>query len=151
MRALAEQRQFELAHRSLHTEQQPIIRMSRIIDSVLVDDDGPNQSTELDQSVPVAPIASQPGRLDREHGTDAAFADRCQQALEARPVDAASRSTQIIVDDLNASPTEMPGALGEPVLSALALLIVHKLIGRRLTDIDVRAAHKMLRGDLGHC
>src|SRR5260370_7624059 len=42
MRALAEQRQLELAHRSLHAEQQPIIWMSRIIDSVVVDDDGPD-------------------------------------------------------------------------------------------------------------
>jgi hypothetical protein len=90
--------------------------------AVLVDDDCPNQSTELDQSVPVAPIASQPGGLDREHGPGTAFADRCQHAFEARPVDAASRSTQIIIDDLNTSPTELPGAIGEPVLSALALL-----------------------------
>lgn len=121
--------------------------MSRVIDSFIIDEDGPNQSTKLYQRVPVAPIASQPGRLDCEHGTDAAFADRCQQALEARPVDAARRSTQNIVDDLNTSPTELPGAIGETVVPALALVIVHQLIGCRLTDIDAdidaRAAHKI--------
>src|SRR5690348_1604731 len=94
--------------------------------------------------MPVAPIARQPGRLDRKHRTDAAFADRCQQALETGPIDAAGRSTQIIVDDLNASPTELPGAIGEPVLSALALMIVHELIGSRLTDIDARPTREML-------
>ena len=45
--------------------------MSRIIDPVFVDEDGTNQSAKLNQRVPVAPIASQSGRLDREHGTDA--------------------------------------------------------------------------------
>src|SRR5260221_1048049 len=58
--------------------------MPRIIDSVLVYDDSPDQSTELDQRVPVAAVTGQPRRLDREHGADAALADRRQQALEAR-------------------------------------------------------------------
>jgi len=40
LRALAEHRQFKLAHRALHTEQQPIIGMARIVDSVLIDDEG---------------------------------------------------------------------------------------------------------------
>src|SRR5215831_19274388 len=124
--------------------------MARIVDSILVDDNGPDQSTELDQRVPVTAVASQPGRFDREHGPDAALADRRQQALEARPIDATCRSTQIVVDDLNAGPTEPPRALGEPVLSALALAIVHELISRRLTDVDVRASCKMLRRNLGH-
>ena len=64
--------------------------MPRIIDSVLVYDDRPDQSTELDQRMPIATVTGQPRRLDREHGADAAFADRSQQALEARPLDAAS-------------------------------------------------------------
>src|SRR5215831_9908562 len=108
--------------------------MARIVDSILVDDNGPDQSTELDQRVPVTAVASQPGRFDREHGPDAALADRRQQAVEARPIDATCRSTQIVVDDLNAGPTEPPRALGESVLSALALAIVHELISRRSTD-----------------
>jgi hypothetical protein len=95
--------------------------MSRIIDSVLVYDDGPDKSTELNQRVPVAAVTSQPRRFDREYGTDAAFADRCQQALEAGPIDAAPGAAKIIVDDLNCRPAELPGTLGEPVLAAAAL------------------------------
>src|SRR3954451_4756695 len=34
--------------------------MPRIIDSVLVYDDGPDKSTELDQRMPVAPVAGEP-------------------------------------------------------------------------------------------
>ena len=48
LRSLAEQCQLQLAHRALHTEQQSIIGVARIVDSVLVDDDGADQSTELD-------------------------------------------------------------------------------------------------------
>src|SRR5262245_3601899 len=65
LRALAEQRQFKLAHRPLHAEQQPIIGMASIVDSILVDDNGADQSTELDQSVPIAAVAGETRGLDR--------------------------------------------------------------------------------------
>src|ERR1700730_11823006 len=39
VRALPKQRQLQFAHRTLHPEQQSIIGMPRIIDSVLLDDD----------------------------------------------------------------------------------------------------------------
>jgi len=62
----------------------------RIVDSVFVHDDSPDQSTELDQRVPVAAVAGQSRSLDRQHGTDPPLADRRQQALEARPINAAT-------------------------------------------------------------
>src|SRR5271166_2874251 len=49
VRALPKQRKFELAHRDFHAEQQAIVRMPSIVDSVFVDGDGPDQSAELDQ------------------------------------------------------------------------------------------------------
>src|ERR1700677_4483135 len=56
LRALAEQRQLQFAHRSLHAEQQPIIGMPRIVDSVFVDDNRSYQSTEFDQRMPVTAV-----------------------------------------------------------------------------------------------
>src|SRR5215469_1916280 len=100
--------------------------------------------------MPVAAVTSQPRRLDREYGTDAAFADRCQQTLEAWPIDAGAGAAKIIVDDLDCSPAELPGTLGEPVPTAAALQIVQQLIGRRLTDVDKGAAAQMISRDLGH-
>ena len=88
--------------------------MPRIIDSVLVYDDGPNKSTELNQRVPVAAVTSQPRRFDCEDATDAAFADRGQQALEAWSGDATARAAKIIIDDLDRRPPELPGTIGEP-------------------------------------
>src|ERR1700736_3309878 len=124
--------------------------MPRIVDSVLVYDDGPAKSTELNERVPVAAFTSQPRRFDREYGTDAAFADRGQQTLEARPIDPTTRVAKIIVDDLDRSPAELPGTIGEPVLTAAALQIVKELIGRRLADVDKGAAAQMISRALGH-
>src|SRR5215470_14104934 len=150
LRTLTKERQLKLAHGAFHTEQQAIIGVPRIIDSVLVYDDGPDKSTELNQRVPVAAVTSQPRHFDREYRTDAAFADRGQQALEARPIDASARAAEVIVDDLDYSPAELPGTIGEPVLTPAALQIVQQLIGRRLADVDKGAAAQMIRRDLGH-
>ena len=80
--------------------------MPRIIDSVLIYDDSPDKSTELDQRVPVATVAGQPRGLDGKYRADPPLTDRRQQALEARPVDAASRAAEVIVDDLDSGPAE---------------------------------------------
>src|SRR5260370_20870271 len=122
--------------------------MPRIIDSVLVYDDSPDKSTELDQRVPVATVAGQPRGLDRKYCADPPLTDRSQQALEARPFDAASRAAKIIVDNLDSGPAELPGMIGEPVLTAAALRIVQELIGRRLADGDESAAAPIVSPDL---
>ena len=106
-RALAEQRQLHLAHRALHAEQQAIVRMPRIIDAVLVDDQRADQAAELEQRVPVAPVAGEPRRLDRDDGADAPLADRGQQLLEARAGDAGAGTAEIVVDHLHGRP--IPG------------------------------------------
>src|SRR5712671_5280315 len=105
-------------HHPLHAEQQAIVGMPRIIESALVYDDGPDKSTELDQRTPVAAVAGQPRCLDRKYGADPTLTNRSQQALEARPIDAASRAAQIIVDDLDCGPAELSRTIGEPVLTA---------------------------------
>src|SRR5260221_8910459 len=124
--------------------------MSRIVDSVLVEDDRSDQSTELDQRVPVTAVTRQSRCFDREHGANAGFADCGQQALEARPSDAAARAAKIIVDDLDRGPAELTGAIDKTILPASALMIMRQLIGRRLSDVDVGAARKMLSRDLAH-
>jgi hypothetical protein len=124
--------------------------MARIVDSVLVDDDGSDQSTELDQRMPVAAITGKTRRLDRKHGADAPLADRSQQALETWTADAATGAAEIIIDHLDLDPAELVRAIRKPVLPALALLIVQKLVSRRLADIDDGTACEMLSGDLAH-
>src|ERR1700730_3474095 len=123
--------------------------MPRIIDSVLVYDDGPDKSTELNPRVPVAAVTSQPRRFDRKYGTDAAFADRRQQGLRGGPIDPTARAAKIIVDDLDRRPAELPGTISKPVLTAAALRIVQELICRRLADVDKSAATQIVSRDFG--
>src|SRR5258707_2321022 len=89
LRALTKQRQFQLAHCSLHAEQQAVIGVSRTIDSVLVYDDGPDQSTELDQRVPVATVAGEAGGFGSENTPVPCLANR----RPATPYDPASQAT----------------------------------------------------------
>src|SRR5690242_18271631 len=107
--------------------------MTRVVDPVLVDEDRPNQSTELNQRVPIAAVASQPRRLDGEHRADAPVTDRRQQPLETGPIDdTTSGSAEIVVDHIDRGPPERPGAIGERVLTAATLRIMQDLIACRL-------------------
>jgi hypothetical protein len=55
--------------------------------------------------VPVTAVARESRRIDREHSAYARFADGGQQALKARPSNAAARAAQIIVNDLDCGPS----------------------------------------------
>ena len=138
--ALAEDRKLHLAHRPLHAEQQSVVRRGRIVYAVLVDDDRADQAAKLQQGVPVTPVAGQARRLHRHDGADAPLADRREQPLEARAPDAASRSPEIIVNDLDVLPAKQSRSVGKAVLPTLALQIVSDLLGRRLPDVDNCAA-----------
>ena len=150
LRALAEHRKFKLAHRALHAKQQPIVGMARIVDSVLVDDERADQSTELDQRMPVAAIAGKTRRLDREHGADTAVADRCEQPLEAGTRDAATGAAEVVVDDIDVAPAKLLGAIDEALLPPSALMIMRELVCCRLPDVNAGASGEMLSRDLGH-
>src|SRR5712675_2429761 len=150
LRALAEHREFKLAHRALHAKQQPIVGMARIVDSVLIDDERADQSTELDQRMPVAAITGKTRHLDREHSADTAVADRCKQPLEAGTRDAATGAAEVVVDDIDVAPAKLLGAIDEAVLAPPALVIVRELVCCRLPDIDAGAAGEMLSRDLRH-
>src|SRR5215469_6802530 len=119
--------------------------MPRLVYTVLVDDNRAKQTTKLNQRMPVAPVARQTRRLDREHSTDPTLADRREQPLKARTADARTRSAKILLDDRHIRPAESAGPLGEAILSPPALMIVGKLVGGGLPDVDEGAAHQMIR------
>src|ERR1700726_4627538 len=109
---------------------------------------GTPRTPELDQRVPVAPVARQTRRLDREHGTDATLADRREQPLKARTADARTRAAKIVIDSRHIRPAESASPFGEPILTPPALMIVDKLVDGGLADVDEGAARQMIRRDL---
>jgi hypothetical protein len=80
-----------------------------------------NETAELQQCVPVTPIAGQARGFHRQHSADATFANRGEQSLKSRATDAAARSAEIIVDYLDVLPTQVAGTIRQAILSALAL------------------------------
>ena len=133
---------------ALHAEQKPVVWRGRVVDAILVDDQGPDQAAEFQQRMPVAAVARQTGGFQRQHSADAALADRGEKLLKARPPRAGSRSPEVIVDHFDVRRPQLTGPIGQAVLSSLALEIVHDLNGCRLADVDDSLARKVLRRDL---
>jgi hypothetical protein len=56
--------QLGFAHRALEAEQQAIVEAGRIVDAILVEDQGRGQGAELDQAVPIGRVAGETGDLE---------------------------------------------------------------------------------------
>src|SRR5271166_510237 len=149
-RSLPKKRQLHLAHRALHAKQETIVGVAGIVNAVLVHDQGVDNAAELDQRMPIPPIAGEPGGLDRDDRADAPLADRGEQLLESRPGGSPTRTPEIIIDDLDPRPSEPARAIGKRILTAAALMVVEDLIHRRLAHIDERGSLEVFSGDLRH-
>jgi hypothetical protein len=92
---------------------------------------------EIDQMMPVAPIARQPRGFDAEHRADGTGAELGDQALEAGARrEAGSRAAKVVVDHGHAREAGGARGVGEGVLTLLALEIAEDLRHRRLADVD---------------
>jgi transketolase N-terminal domain/subunit len=148
---LPEDRRFHLAHGALHSEQEPVIGRAGIIDGFLIDDERADQAAELKQGMPVAAVSGQTRCFERHHRSNALFANCSQQSLESGPRRPPTGSPEIVVDDFDLVPAELPSTLNQAILTPLALEIVDDLIGRRLTDINESSASQVGRQNLTHC
>src|SRR5262245_24903766 len=86
-RALAQKIQLELAHRPFQSQQKTIIDQLWVVHSIWINDQGIRQSAQLDQMVPVAPIASQTRSLNAENGSNMAGANHRYNPLKPRTLD----------------------------------------------------------------
>lgn len=109
-------------------------RQMRVVPALPMDD----ESSSI-ISVPTRPqnsnsvCQSRPLRASREASSDSTAPIRPSQ-IAARSFSKPGRRPpapdQIIVDDVHIGPTQLPGALDEPILSPLAFNILHNLKGR---------------------
>ena len=133
--------EFELSDAALHTEQQPVVRPTGIVDAVHVDHPRLDQTAQLKQVVPGSAIAGEPRSVETQHGADLAGAEPRHQPLEAGPRHhPAGGAAEIVVDYLNVTETPLPRHLDKIVLPPLALEIGLDLCRRRLANIDHRLA-----------
>jgi hypothetical protein len=75
------------AHGAAESSEQPIIVLSRIIDSIFVDDPGIGQGTDLNEAIPVATGAGEAGGFstpDRSRPAQADFGDERLTTVTSR-------------------------------------------------------------------
>jgi hypothetical protein len=144
--------ELRLAHGALQAEQQSIVEVTRIVDAVLIQDQRLRERADLQQTMPVGGVASEPRYLEPEHDAGASHTDLGDEPLESLAVAGRrSRLAEVAVDHDHAlgRPTERDSALAERVLALGALLILEDLSHGRLTDIEVRISLEVTGGDLG--
>lgn len=128
---------FELADAALHAEQQPVIRLTRVIDAVEIDDPGVNEPAKLQQVVPVPAVARQAGSVEAQNRTDLPGAQPCHEPIEARARHcSAGGATEIIIDDFYIAESVTPGDLDQLILTPAALLVGLHLAWGGLAHVD---------------
>src|SRR6266403_856571 len=77
--------ELELADAALHAEKQPSIRSARVVNPIQVDHSRLDQAAELEQMVPVAAVAGEPGGVEAQYGANLSGTEPRNQPLEAGP------------------------------------------------------------------
>jgi hypothetical protein len=77
--------QLRLTHRALEAEQEAIIEVPRIVDPILVEDEGVTERADLEEAMPVGGVPREPGHLEAHHDARAPEADVRHELLEAVP------------------------------------------------------------------
>ena len=133
----AQHTEFELADLAFHPEQETIIRVTGIIDAILIDDPRFDQTAQLKKMAPVTAVSRNARRLETNHRADVASAQPGDEAFEARPCDcAAGRQAEIVIDYLNLGEPMVSSDVHEVVLTAPTFDIVSHLRRGGLANID---------------
>ena len=147
--ALAQQAQFIFGHSPLQSEQEAVIDQAGIVRPIRVDHQRSDQGAEIDQVVPVTPIARQARSFQAKHRANRTRADQGNQLLKAGTFDqSGSGATEIVIDHGDGGESDRSRRLDQCVLPPLALSMFGDLPRGGLADIDHSAAPKMIRRDL---
>ena len=107
--ALAQQAQFKLAHGPFESEQQAVVEHTGIVNAIGINHQGVGQNTQVNQMMPVAVVARQTRRFQRQNRTRLAIADRRQQTSESRSfLCSCAGHAHIFIDDLDVSKPQLP-------------------------------------------
>ena len=96
-----------------------------------------DQTTQLEQMMPVSTVVRQPRSIEAQHCADISSANGSDQPLEARSVHRATRRTpEIIVNYFDVDEAMAARHFHQIILPALTLQVRLHLCLRRLTHID---------------
>src|SRR5579884_4513856 len=97
--------------------------MRGIVQPVLIQQQGAGESTDLQQSVPVAGIARQTGDFQSHHDSGTVHADLSDEPLKSFPLDGAATGLALVaVDDHNllSRPPKREGPIAQSILALAA-------------------------------
>src|SRR5258708_16485089 len=150
LRTLAECRDFHLADRTLHPQQQSIVREFGIIDGLGIDQQCTHDTAKVQQGMPFPTIACQPRRLNAEYGANLPIAEHAQQAFKSGAACSVPRNSEIVIDDIDVEPAQRPCTIGQAILPTFTFKVVFHLIRSGLTDVHTGPPSQMISGDLIH-
>src|SRR5712692_5245845 len=103
-----------LCFRSIQPEQEPVVEVCRIIDSILIENERASQRTQLEQPVPVGGVPSQTRNLQPHHQTCLAESNLADKLLKTVPSSRLrARFAKIAIEDVYAfeRPSQRHGAI----------------------------------------
>ena len=142
--------QLRFRHGPFKPEQEPVVEVNGIVDTVLVKDERLAQGADLQQPMPIGGVAREPGHLEPEHDPGPSHADLGDQMLESLAVGVGAGEAEIAIDHDNAlgRPAQGHGPLAQRVLAPRALAMVEHLALSGLTHVQVGIAAQVARGHL---
>jgi hypothetical protein len=143
--------EFGFRHRPLQAEQEPVVEVARVIQAVLVENEGAGQCADLQQPVPVGVVAGQPGDLQAEHDPGPAHGHLGDEALETIAIGGGGAGLALVGvndHDLLGGPAQRDGPTAQVVLAVGGLGVGQYLPQRGLTHIQVGVAAQVFGGDL---
>src|SRR4051794_22785832 len=116
------------AHRALEPEEQAVVEIAGVVQTVLVQNERLAQRAQLEQAMPIRRTARQPRNLEPEHDTGVPQANFGDQLLEADPIGSRGSGLTLITiddDDLLGGPAQSDGSLAQRVLTGGALGVLN--------------------------
>jgi hypothetical protein len=125
--------QFRLGNRALQAKQQAVVVTGRIVDTIQVSNEGPEQGADLQQLVPIPAGPGEPGHFQPDDETHMVKAYLGHQPLKTRPaLRADPRSPKVVVDHFDpiGLPPQGQGPVPQGILQARGFLVSDQLLGR---------------------
>jgi len=123
------------AHRAFEPEQELVVVVTGVIDSLFVPDEYIRQTAQVQQSVPVCGGPSEPRYFKRKDGTDSPVRHLLREMLKtSSPFCTHTAFSEIIINDFDAFgfPPEVRRSLLQRVLASCRLAVRMHLLHRRL-------------------
>ena len=144
--------ELSLAELAFHTEQEPVVKVARVVEAVFVADQRAGHPAQFQELVPVGGVSGQAGAFQAEHDPGPAEGHFGDQLLESFPVGGGGAGLALVdVDhgDLAGGPAQRDRLAAQVVLADRGLGVVEDLLEAGLADVQKRRPGKVGGGHLG--